>query len=55
MKKIILILLVAMTCERVTTEGWNAVNLYRCENDEVICYSGGFRSGLSCKFKDDVK
>ena len=26
-------------------------NMYRLENDEVICYSGGSEQGLQCRWK----
>lgn len=51
MKKILLslMLVTAMTCTKMTD------GVYRCENDEVVCYvfkefkTGG---GISCKFKE---
>ncbi len=29
-------------------------DIYRCENEEVVCYipNAGHRSGISCKFKE---
>lgn len=55
MKKILFCLVLAMTCEKyvITTMIQHAI--YRCENDEVICYTvdEGIRpGGLFCKFKE---
>lgn len=56
MKYLLSLMLVAtMTCKEIDVEGsrpW--VNIYRCENDEVICYvvSGAKKGGISCKFKE---
>lgn len=56
MKTTILSLLIvtAFICQEVKTP-WNSdVRMFRCENDEVICYYfKDFRKGgMSCKFKD---
>lgn len=62
MKNIILsfLLVTAFTCQRIESERGYPY-LYRCENDEVICYIqhdvigyGGI-GGVTCKFKDERK
>ena len=56
MKYLLSLMLVAtMTCEIIDTKGnspWS--DIYRCENDEVVCYitSGDKEGGISCKFKE---
>ena len=60
MKKIMLslVLVTVFTCQKIKSDD---IYLYRCENDEVICYvqESGFGSGriggLFCKFKDERK
>ena len=56
MKKIILLLMLSMTCEKVETPRFYP-NLFRCENDEVVCYIfDAYREGgLSCNFKTGVE
>lgn len=47
-----LMLVTAMTCSMVNAY---PSNLWRCENDEAICYissKNGRVSGISCKFKE---
>lgn len=54
MKKIIFMLVLAMSCERVLFGGVGVGNIIRCENDEVICYTkSAADSGIICKFKGD--
>lgn len=54
MKKILwsLMIVTAFTCESV----YSTFNreIYRCENDEVVCYiyDGIKKGGVSCKFKE---
>lgn len=54
MKKFLfsLMLVTAMTCEPVYETVSKAI--YRCENDEVICYLyNGIKQGnITCKFKE---
>ena len=52
MKKILLLLMLSMTCETVKTSRFYP-DLTRCENDEVICYLLNVykKGGLSCNFK----
>lgn len=56
MKCLLSLMLVAtMTCKIIDKTGngpW--ASIYRCENDEVICYitSGAKQGGISCKFKE---
>lgn len=50
-----LMLIVTMTCKDIEIKGksfWGKI--YRCENDEVVCYYvfGDKKGGLSCKFKE---
>lgn len=48
-------LVATMTCEIIDTKGGYLLSsVYRCENDEVICYiiSGIKKGGISCKFKE---
>lgn len=52
MKQIILLLAFTLTCENITPHRFYSYDVYRCENEEVICYSAGHRGGLSCKFKE---
>lgn len=56
MSKVILSLLLvtAFTCQRLETPWQFSGNMFRCENDEVICYyfTGSYKGGISCKFKD---
>ena len=59
-----ILLVTALTCRVVETEIPNERFLhidrvFRCENDEVVCYivfdnysSSSGRGGMSCKFKD---
>ena len=60
MKKIFysLFLIGALTCQEIKTNLKTFRTLYRCENEEVICYTfttaigyGGAGS-MSCKFKE---
>jgi len=53
MKKILLLLVLAMNCENVAGSFSTPV-VWRCENDEAICYIDS-RTGISCKFKDVIK
>lgn len=48
-----LMLVTAMTCQSVKTPMGYA-RMYRCENDEVICYyyENYYKGGMSCKFKE---
>lgn len=54
MKKILwgLMIVTAFTCKTV----YSIINneIYRCENDEVVCYiyDGIKKGGISCKFKE---
>lgn len=52
MKKIILLLALIMSCEKMALDGLYNFMVYRCENEEVICYSSGYYGGFSCKFKE---
>ena len=46
MKKIVFMLVLAMTCQEVSFQGSSIV---RCENDEAICYiKQGIGGGISC-------
>ena len=47
-----LMLVTAFTCEPVYEETFKAI--YRCENDEVVCYLyNGIKQGnITCKFKE---
>ena len=55
MKKIFIFLFgIAMVCENVNF-GIKTPTVYRCENDEVICYSHIANGGISCKWKNEVK
>lgn len=56
MKKILLLLMLSMTCEKVETSRFYP-NLVRCENDEVVCYlfDAYKAGGLSCEFKTGVE
>ncbi len=59
MRKFLFLLALTMTCQNVEKGNsyirgvWSSI--YRCENEEVVCYiaeqSNG--SGISCKFKSD--
>lgn len=42
----------SMGCDLVD-DSFSTANVYRCENDEVICYimSGYQKGGISCEFK----
>ena len=55
MKKILccLIIVTAFTCKSVYSNLYNEI--YRCENDEVVCYiyDGFKKGGVSCKFKGE--
>lgn len=63
MKKLIMLLIIALIpiassgyepIECVTLKSpWAGPRVYRCENDEVICYymKDGYNGGPSCKFK----
>lgn len=44
MKKIILLLVLAMTCEQVAFQG---SAIFRCYNDEAVCYIQQGK-GISC-------
>ena len=51
MKKILFLFVLAMTCEKVPG-GLTLPNIWRCENDEVICYTRHLENaGIYCKFK----
>jgi hypothetical protein len=56
MKKILLslMLVTAFTCEPVYDT--ISKSIYRCENDEVICYlySGVKQGNITCKFKEVI-
>lgn len=56
MKYLLSLMLVAtMTCKDIEIKGYSFLGrVYRCENDEVVCYyiSGPQKGGLSCKFKE---
>lgn len=56
MKKILLLLMLSMTCETFKTPR-SYPNFARCENDEVVCYIfHGYRDGgLFCNFKTGVE
>lgn len=46
-----LFLLFAMTCIK-TSGGGRFPDIWRCENDEVVCYTRHYEeSGIDCKFK----
>ena len=53
-------LVTAFTCQSLETPN-RFPNIYRCENDEIICYMSaisigyGGSGGLFCKFKEDTK
>ena len=50
-----LMLVATMTCKEIEIkENSPWVYIYRCENNEVICYitSGAKKGGISCKFKE---
>lgn len=50
-----LMLIATMTCKGIEIKGTSHwFYIYRCENNEVICYitSGGKQGGVSCKFKE---
>lgn len=49
-----LMLVTAFTCKSVYSTFNNEI--YRCENDEVICYIyvGMNKGGVSCKFKEKI-
>lgn len=57
MKKLILtfciVLTLQMSCERLRSELIGPA-VYRCENEEVVCYINVPRGGVSCKFKEGV-
>lgn len=55
MKKILFLLVLTMTCQKVYDGGTLGYDYYRCENDEVICYTTNQNYGrpLTCKFKAD--
>ena len=40
-------------CVRLDGYASDSVNLYRCENDEVICYIQSYQSGWKCEFKHE--
>lgn len=46
-----LMLVTVMTCKRIDADG---ISIYRCENNEVICYvtTTYYSDGISCKFKE---
>lgn len=48
MKKIILLVVLAMTCEQVAFQG---SSIFRCYNDEAICYVQRV-GGISCIAKE---
>ena len=53
MKKYLLILAFTMTCTEVVESSFFSLNIYRCENKEVVCYTKtDSRSGIYCHFKD---
>lgn len=53
MKKILFMFAFAMVCEKVTDVSFTNPVLYRCENEEVVCYtSSDNRSGISCNWKN---
>lgn len=53
MKKFMLILAFMMTCEKVVDSHLTFYPIYRCENEEVICYVGqGYGAHPYCKFKE---
>ena len=53
MKKYLLILALAMTCTRAFSGPFGTPTIYRCENEEVICYTKHYHeSGLYCHFKN---
>lgn len=45
-----LMLVTAMTCTKVYGD-WTVI-VYRCENNEVICYTNITDGGFDCKFKE---
>ena len=50
MKKIILLLVLTMTCEQVAFQG---SSILRCYNDEAVCYiKHGIGGGISCIAKE---
>lgn len=42
-----------MSCEKLISE-LTGPTVYRCENEEVVCYVDGWHGGVSCKFKEGV-
>lgn len=49
----------ALMCQRIETDERSVSYLYRCENEEVICYlyaailaGDAGAGGMSCKFKE---
>ena len=52
-KKFMFILAFTMTCETVVEATLTTYPIWRCENNEVICYVGhGYGAKLFCKFKE---
>jgi hypothetical protein len=53
-KKYLLVLALTMTCTKVVSGSLMTPTIYRCENEEVICYTKHeHRSGLYCHFKNE--
>lgn len=54
MKKLFcLIIGLTMTCEIVRKGDISSYSIFRCENEEVVCYVGrGDTNPLFCKFKE---
>lgn len=52
-KKFMFLLAFTMVCEKVIPAGFSFNSVYRCENEEVICYVGqGYSANPYCKFKE---
>ena len=41
------------SCTSVVGGQFSVIHIYRCENNEVICYSSAAEGGISCKFKEE--
>lgn len=52
-KNIFLLLALSFVCKEQIISTFYGLSLYRCENEEVICYiaNGAKKSGIFCNFK----
>ena len=56
MKKYLIVLALTMTCTEVFENNFQKPTIYRCENEEVICYTKHYHeSGIYCHFKGGIK